>query len=167
MERGGGGVLREGGGDLRTRAQGRGGLRYLFFWGKRKVAAGWEWGRCSGNCPPPPCMSSPPSPPVSPTHADHKRSQNDPKMILVSFWYHFDIVLVSFWYHVGIIGIPVVFCTCEPCRKGPSRSLLGGAPRPPPNPEPTPPLPSQHSNPCLTPSTRKRVKEVPLSILAF
>ena len=36
--------------------------------------------RPAGTLPP-----FPPIPPVSPTHADNKRSQNDPKMILVSF----------------------------------------------------------------------------------
>ena len=105
----GGGI--EGGGrfeDKRTRVRG---APVPFFWERGEVVAGWGGG-CSGNCTPPTCMSPsivppaslvsgwtglfgplersclppfPPSPPVSPTHADHKRSQNDPKMILVSF----------------------------------------------------------------------------------
>ena len=107
----GGGVLR-GGSFEGQEDKGEGGFRCLLFWEGREVAAGWEWGRCSGNCTPPTCMSPPsslpqawcqvgqgcsarwnvpvshpfpPNPPVSPTDADHKRSQNDPKMILVSF----------------------------------------------------------------------------------
>ena len=40
---------------------------------------------CSARWNAPVSHPLPLSPPVSPTHADHKRSQNDPKMILVSF----------------------------------------------------------------------------------
>ena len=60
----GGGVLR-GWGDLRTRGQGRGEPGAFFFWERGEVAAGWEWGRCSGNCTPRTCMSPPPIPPAS------------------------------------------------------------------------------------------------------
>ena len=54
-----GGILR--GGDLRTRGQGRGGLRCLFFWEKGEVAAGWRGGVLEIAGLPPACRPLRPS----------------------------------------------------------------------------------------------------------
>ena len=109
LGRGGGIPGVEGGEDLRTGGQGRGGLRFL-FWGKGgRMRQGGNGGGvleiahlgpacplplillcqvaqgCSAHCNVPVSNPFSPSPPVSPTRADHKRSQNNTKMILVSF----------------------------------------------------------------------------------
>ena len=170
----GGRALGEGGGIERggiwgQEDKGEGGSG-AFSFGKGGRLWNGGGGVCSGNCTPPTCMSPPivppagwtglfgplertclppfpPNPPVSPTHADHKRSQNDPKndigIILVSFWYHFGFVLVSFWYHFGIIGLPVFFLHLRTLQEGPLPFFFGrGAPAPALTPKTTPTLPS-------------------------
>ena len=95
---------------------------------------------------------SPPNPPVTPTRADHERSQNNPKMILETF---LNIILVSFWYHFGIIWVSLAspfFVHLRTLQLTPLPSFFWA------EPQPTLPLPSQHPSPCLPPSTCNRVK---------
>ena len=150
-------------------------------------------GRCSGNCTPPTCKSPPIipfaslvsgctglfallSPTLSPQAfpcPQRALTTNDPKTILKLYWYHFGII----WYRFGIVLVS--FCYHRPphlvlhLRTLQARPLpllfLGRAPRPPPaNPkQPRPLLPNTQSLGPPPPSTRKRMKQVPLSILAF
>ena len=168
-----------GGEDLRTGGQGRGGFQSFFLekgGGCGKVGVGavfWKSRTSHLHVPPHPPSRKPgvrlqrvvrPAgtllcPTLSPQtltcplmRADHKRSQNNPIVILVSFQYHFWYHFESFWYHFGciLVSSASLFVFARTLQEGPPVVFARGVPAPPPpNPKSTPPLPSQHPNPCL------------------